>query len=258
MHEAIGNTVSAIAAGYAGGKGLAGVAGSHLALPLRAVEREGVSSDLLAPEGSSNRTCKSSACRCRSSARSSMPSLRAHEAARHLAAYTYPCTSTSAIGPSANLPSAWKHRVVRIFPALVRQPSLGCACVLDESVAIEIALLVDPGQRTLDRRPQLADQHVVAGALRVKAGEHDKQRRRVDAPIVEAEGYLPQRRHLAAPHLMQDLAGSASLRASSRLAWWRASRFSTPAATAGSIHKICRAVTIPSRPKLVEYQGMPA
>ena len=37
-----------------------------------------------------------------------------------------------------------------------------------------------------------------------------------------------------------------------------ASRFSTPHAMRGSTHNICSAVMMPSRPNVVEYQGMPA
>ena len=51
-----------------------------------------------------------------------------------------------------------EDRIVGVLPALVRQPRLGSARVLDEAVAIEITSLVDPRQRALDGRPQLADQ----------------------------------------------------------------------------------------------------
>ncbi len=61
-------------------------------------------------------------------------------------------------------------------------------------------------QRGLDIGPQLRDGRVVAGPLGVEAGEHDEQRRRIDAAVIEAEGDFAQRRHLAAAHLVQDLA----------------------------------------------------
>ena len=41
----------------------------------------------------------------------------------------------------------------------------------------------------------------------VRAGKHDEQRRRIDAAVVAAERDLAQRRHLAAPRFVQDLAG---------------------------------------------------
>jgi hypothetical protein len=55
---------------------------------------------------------------------------------------------------------------------------------------------------------------------------------------------------------VQDLAGFGV--GSVVLAWKKASRRSTPWAMRGSIHNICSAVINPSRPNVVEYQGMPA
>ncbi len=56
-------------------------------------------------------------------------------------------------------------------------------------------------------RPQLAQRFDVAGALGIEAGQHDEQRRRIDAAVVETERHLAQRRHFAAAHLVQDFSG---------------------------------------------------
>ena len=86
-----------------------------------------------------------------------------------------------------------------------------------------------------------------------------EQRRRIDAAVIEAERHLAQRRHLAAAHLVQDLAGLGVGRGI--VGAWPGSaarRRSTPRAMRGSSHSICSAVMRPSRPNVVEYQGMPA
>ena len=97
--------------------------------------------------------------------------------------------------------------VVGVLPALIGQALLGGAIVFDEAVAVGIAGAVDPGQRRFDVRPQRRDGLVVAGPLGIEAGEHDEQRRRIDAAVIEAERDFAERRHLAAAHLVQDLAG---------------------------------------------------
>ena len=50
-------------------------------------------------------------------------------------------------------------------------------------------------------------QVVVAGAVVVGGGEQEEQRRRVDAAVVARERHLAERGHLAAAHLVHDLAG---------------------------------------------------
>ena len=69
-------------------------------------------------------------------------------------------------------------------------------------------------------RPQAADEVEVAGALQVGAGQHQEERRRIDAAVVAAERHLAERRHLAAASLVQDLAGlGVGARRSSFVAW---------------------------------------
>src|SRR5690606_23005128 len=47
-----------------------------------------------------------------------------------------------------------RHAVERVLPALVREPAIGLAQVLDEPVAVLVPVLVDPGERALDVRPE--------------------------------------------------------------------------------------------------------
>ena len=65
----------------------------------------------------------------------------------------------------------------------------------------------EAAQRRFDRGPEFPDRPVVAGALRIKSGEHHEERRGVDAAVVAPEGNLSQGRHLAAAHFVHDLAG---------------------------------------------------
>ena len=105
------------------------------------------------------------------------------------------------------LPVGMEDRVEGILPALVGQPLLGGAPIFDKAVLVGIAGTVDPLQRRLDRRPQLGQRFVVAGALDIEAGQQNEQRGRIDAAVILRERHLAQRRHLAAAHLVQDLAG---------------------------------------------------
>ena len=44
--------------------------------------------------------------------------------------------------------------IVRVFPTLLHQTFGRALFVLDEAVAIAIAVFINPAQRTLDARPQ--------------------------------------------------------------------------------------------------------
>ena len=100
-----------------------------------------------------------------------------------------------------------EDRIVAVLPALVDQPGVALAAVLDEAVAVAIARLVHPAQRRQDVRPQPAHGLDVVGAFEIGARQHDEQRRGIDAAVVVAERHLAQQRHLALAHLVQDLAG---------------------------------------------------
>ena len=133
------------------------------------------------------------------------------------------------------------------------------ARVLDEAVAIAIAVVVDPFQGSQDVRPDLAQEFDVRGALVVGGGKHDEQRRAVDGAVVAAEGHLAQLSHFALAHLVQDFAGL-------RIALWidagglRGGQVTRarPCATEGASHSSSSAVMMPSRPNTVLNHGTPA
>ena len=56
------------------------------------------------------------------------------------AAYTYPCTSHSAIGGRRERAVGEAHRVPGVLPTLVLQPAIGRALVLDVAVAVAVAV----------------------------------------------------------------------------------------------------------------------
>jgi len=90
---------------------------------------------------------------------------------------------------------------------LIGQAFIAGALIFDETIAIRIARSIDPAERRFDRRPQLDYRLAVAGALHIKTGKQNEEGGRVDAAVIEPKRHLVQRRHFAAAHLMQDLAG---------------------------------------------------
>ena len=111
-----------------------------------------------------------------------------------------------------------KDCILRVLPALVDKALLGRALILDKAVAILIGRSVDPGERRLDMRPEGAQRFFIARTLGVKAGQHDEQRGRIDATVIEAERHFVERGHLSTAHLVQNFPGSASDSASCRVA----------------------------------------
>ena len=47
-----------------------------------------------------------------------------------------------------------EHRVVRVLPALAARAAVGRARVLDEAIAVGVAVAIDPGERRVDVRPE--------------------------------------------------------------------------------------------------------
>ena len=92
----------------------------------------------------------------------------------------------------------------------------------------------------------------------VRAGQHDEQRRRVDAAVVAAERHLAERGHLAVAHLVQDLAGLGVALGVDLGRLRRGQKREHAARELGSIHSISSAVMMPSRPNGVLNQGTPA
>jgi hypothetical protein len=79
------------------------------------------------------------------------------------------------------------------------------ARVLHEPVAVAVAALVNPGERSHDVRPQPDQELDISGAIEIRTGQHHEQRRRVHAAVVAAERHLAEASHLAAAGLVQDL-----------------------------------------------------
>ncbi len=97
-------------------------------------------------------------------------------------------------------------RVARVLPALVEQAKPRAAAVLDEPVAVEVAVAVDPVERRQRVRPQALEQLVVAGPGVDLAEDDEPQRRRIDRAVVGVVRGLPGSGHLAGPQLVEDLA----------------------------------------------------
>ena len=104
-------------------------------------------------------------------------------------------------------PVGVEHGVEGILPALVAQSARRRLEVFDKAVVIAVAGTVDPCERAVDRGPQIAQGVEIAGRLRVAAGQHDEQRRRVDAAVIKPERNLAKRSHFAGAHLVQDFTG---------------------------------------------------
>src|SRR5437870_1405117 len=85
-----------------------------------------------------------------------------------------------------------------VLPALIGKPELAGAPVLDKAVIVGVAGTIDPLQRRLDRRPELREQFLIAGALDIEARQQDEQRSGIDAAVILRKRYFAQRRHLAA------------------------------------------------------------
>src|SRR5205085_11122803 len=88
----------------------------------------------------------------------------------------------------------------------VAKAARALAVVLDEAVAVAIAVALDPLERRFDVRPDRLQRFLVARPLPVHTGQSDEQRRRVDRAVIAAEGHFAQPRELAFAHLVQDLA----------------------------------------------------
>src|SRR5262249_48573042 len=87
-----------------------------------------------------------------------------------------------------------EYGIAGVLPPLVCQPGFA-ALIFDTSVAVPIAVSVDPMQRSLDVRPQLRNGGEVTGALEIQASEHDEERRAVDRAVVTGERNLAEARH---------------------------------------------------------------
>ncbi len=100
-----------------------------------------------------------------------------------------------------------EDRIVAVLPALIGETAIGLALIVQQTVTVLVADTRDPLCRALQRRPQLVDQGEVPRAFRIGAGQHDEERRAVDAAVVQRERHLAGGGHFTLAHLVHDLAG---------------------------------------------------
>ena len=204
-HQIGGDETRAILADHAAEQHLPGIRGAHLASPLLAVERKRVGSELLAPERLLETLGERPGLRLEP-----LRDVRLAEPQRASRGELF-CGVDVALDLGERdvalreLAVGMEDRVERVLPALVGEPLFGGALVFDKAVLIGVAGTVDPGEPGLDRRPQLDQRFLVAGALDIAPREQDEQGGRIHAAVILRERHLAQRRHLAAAHLVQDL-----------------------------------------------------
>ena len=101
-----------------------------------------------------------------------------------------------------------RDRVPRVLPALVLEPGLLVAPLVgDVAVALQVGVVVDPGQGRARLLLERSDELGVAGPALVLVEQHDVERRRVDGAVVGRVRPLLERGHLAEAQLVEDAAG---------------------------------------------------
>ncbi len=112
-------------------------------------------------------------------------------------------------GPIREAAVGVEDGILAVLPALVGQARVLPALVVDQAIAVGVAVVIHPFDRSQQVRPQAVDEFQVAGAVGVGARQGHEQRRGVDPAVVAAEGQLAQGGHLAPAGLVHDLAGLA-------------------------------------------------
>ena len=103
---------------------------------------------------------------------------------------------------------AERDRVPRVLPALVLEAGLLVAALVgDVAVALEVGVLVDPGQRGAGLELQFADELGVPGPALVLIHQDDVQGRGVRTAVVRRVRALLEGGELAVAHLVEDAAG---------------------------------------------------
>ena len=204
----LGDAARAFGRGDPAEQAVAGVRRAHAARPLRAVQREGVGRR--APRTrTAPRTLRGAPRPARARRRRACgvaqrlghaPPLRARRRRRSPA----PRTARSA-RPRASRPHGTPSRA---SPSTLAGPGRSPIAARIRRSRRRRDRRSDRSTRARARRAATArrDERAVAGARVVRAGEHDEQRRRVDAAVVASERHLAEARHLAAARLVQDLA----------------------------------------------------
>src|SRR5262245_39937150 len=99
-----------------------------------------------------------------------------------------------------------KYGIQRIFPSLMDEPAFRAAAVLYEPIAIEIPRAINPLQGKHNIRPNLRDKGLIARPFVIGSGQHNEQRRRIDAAVVAAVRNLVEGRHLSIACFIQNFA----------------------------------------------------
>src|SRR5438094_6114309 len=81
------------------------------------------------------------------------------------------------------------------------------ASIFHETVAIRIAIMIDPSKRALDVWPNRLCEGTVARAPVICSGEHNKKRRGINAAVVPLKRNFSQRGHFVRAYLVYHLAG---------------------------------------------------
>ena len=93
-----------------------------------------------------------------------------------------------------------------VLPTLVDETEFRPTSIFHETVAVDVAIMVDPFEGALDVRPNRLNEYAVTRTSVVRTGEHDEKRSGVDAAVVTFEWNFAQRGHFASAGLVQHLA----------------------------------------------------
>ena len=157
-HQLVDDRVDALPGHDPAPEQVADVRAERVDLPLLAVEREHVvAAARVGPEAPRRRCASAPRPRARAARRAAgraRPRARARPCAASRRRRS-PAPRHGAIGVCASEPSWKRCESPRVLPRLVLEPARGAPLVLDEAVAVAVAVLVDPAQRRHGRLLQL-------------------------------------------------------------------------------------------------------
>ena len=170
-----------------------------------------------------------------------------------------PAPRTARSAPRAIRAVGEVDAVPRVLPALVGQAPVGRALVLDEPVAVAVAVVLDPVQRPVGVRQQRVDLGARQPPAAQLAEQHHEQRRRVDRAVVDAAAAEGERRRATPNRISCRIRpGSSSVARFTTVALAAASVCSVPSASVGSSGSAMYDESSESRPNSAMNQGAPA
>jgi hypothetical protein len=104
-------------------------------------------------------------------------------------------------------PVGEQDRVPRVLPALVVEPAGRAPAVLEEAVAVEVALLLDPAHCGASVLFESADEFAVPCPQVVLVEQNEEERGRIVRAVVGRVRSVAEHCQFAAPPLVQDLSG---------------------------------------------------